>query len=122
MEIVYRMSDLKIVGTVVPNMTPNQEIELTAIPNFGGTKEDYATLDVPFDYFKLEIVDGEVVAVELPPSDESKIEQEPSEADLLGMEITKMKLDRAKDKQLIDTLGQDLAKAKFDIMTIRRMA
>lgn len=71
--VVYRKSDLTLVGTLVAGMTDIQEINISVIPNFGGKEEDYDSLDVPFDYFRLEEVNGEVVALELePPAPESE--------------------------------------------------
>ncbi|MED3574497.1 hypothetical protein [Cytobacillus praedii] len=65
MEIIYRKSDLEIVGSVTSNMTAEQEIIINVIRNKGGTKDDYDYLDVSFNYFKLERIDGAVVAIEV---------------------------------------------------------
>lgn len=69
--IIYRKSDLFIAGQLqynYPKSIDNTfawEIENNVIPNFGGTKEDYATLETKFTRFHLEKNDfGEVVAVE----------------------------------------------------------
>lgn len=63
--IIFRKTDLLVVGMIPEVGTFDSELKLNVLPNFGGKKEDYATLDVPYDYFKLEIKDGVVVAVEV---------------------------------------------------------
>lgn len=43
--IIKRKSDGAFVGTVVSGMTPQQEIEINVIPNFGGAQEDYEAVE-----------------------------------------------------------------------------
>lgn len=79
--IIYRIDSLQIVGTLASNETVEQVIEKDVIPNSKGSAEDYASLDVPFDYFKLELVNGEVVAIELDPPEPDP--QPPTAKDIL---------------------------------------
>lgn len=57
---IYRQSDLQIVSTVPEGITPERDFEL----NVGGNIEDYGFIDIPYAHFKLERVNGEVIAVE----------------------------------------------------------
>lgn len=79
--VIYRISDLFHAGTIPVGGTFDSEWQLNVSPNFCGNKEDYAILDVPYDYFKLERIDGKVVAVEInPPPIPAPL---PSESELL---------------------------------------
>lgn len=78
--IIYHKSDLQCVGTVALNMGVEQEIALNVIPNFGGATEDYATIETDLRYFRLETINGEVVAVE---DTHAPVTPEPTEADYL---------------------------------------
>ena len=60
--IIYRKSDLLCVGVVPSGMTIEQEIELNVIPNFGGSSEDYATIETTETNFHLERV-GDIVTI-----------------------------------------------------------
>ena len=60
--IIYRKSDLLCVGVVPSGMTIEQEIELNVIPNFGGSNEDYATIETTETNFHLERV-GDIVTI-----------------------------------------------------------
>lgn len=62
--IIYRKSDLQCVGTVVNNMTIEQEIKLNVIPNFGGTVDDYASIQTDKVNIHLENVNGIVTVIE----------------------------------------------------------
>jgi hypothetical protein len=87
--IVYHKNTLQIVGTLASNETVKQMMKKDVIPNFGGKEEDYASLDVPFDYFRVENINGVVQAVELePPAPEP---QPPSEMELLKQENEQLK-------------------------------
>lgn len=61
--VIYNKTTLQTVGTLASNETIEQAFK-EAVFNFKGTTDDYAALAVPFEYFRLEEVDGEVVAVE----------------------------------------------------------
>lgn len=61
-KIIYRKSDLQCVGTVVDNMTIDQEIKLNVIPNFGGVFDDYDFIETNLKNFHLEII-NEIVSV-----------------------------------------------------------
>lgn len=65
--VVYQKQTLQIVGTLASNETVEETIEKDVIPNYGGVIEDYDYIEVAFNYFKLDLVDGEVVAIEIPP-------------------------------------------------------
>jgi len=60
--IIYRKSDLLCVGVVPSGMTIEQEIGLNVIPNFGGSSEDYATIETAETNFHLERV-GDIVTI-----------------------------------------------------------
>jgi len=60
--IIYRKSDLLCVGVVPSGMTIEQEIELNVIPNFGGSSEDYATIETTETNFHLERI-GDIVTI-----------------------------------------------------------
>lgn len=65
MSIIYKKSDLSIVGTIANNMTIEQEIELNVIPNFGGSSEDYSYIETDKINFHLEKdKDGNVIVVD----------------------------------------------------------
>ncbi len=64
MNIIYRKTDLELMGTVLDNMTIEQEIELNVIPNFGGLKEDYSFIETELNDFHLERKDGTIIVVE----------------------------------------------------------
>lgn len=64
MKIIYRKSDLELMGTVPNNMTIEQEIELNVIPNFGGLKEDYSFIETELNDFHLENKNGVIIVVE----------------------------------------------------------
>jgi hypothetical protein len=87
--IVYIKSNLKPVATIASNETFKMVVAKDVVTNFGGKESDYASLDVPFDYFKLENVNGEVQAVEVEPS--APEPQPPSEIELLKQENEQLK-------------------------------
>lgn len=115
--IIYRISDGFHAGTIPEGGTFENELQLNVFPNFGGHKEDYGSLDVLFDYFKLEQVSGGVIAVEIEPPPIS--DSEPSKEDLMGLELAKIKLDNFQNLLTINQLGADLTKAKLDIIQIK---
>lgn len=84
MIVIYNKINLQIVGTLANNETVEQVIKKDIIPNFGGKVNDYDFLEVLYEYFKLEVMDGKIVAVEIepPPTPDPK----PSEIDLLRQE------------------------------------
>lgn len=84
MIVIYNKTNLQIVGTLANNETVEQVIKKDVIPNFGGKANDYDFLEVHYEYFKLEVTDGKVVAVEIEPP--SSPNQKPSEIDLLRQE------------------------------------
>jgi hypothetical protein len=64
-KIIYRLLDLRCVGTVCEGMTIEQEIELNVIPNFGGNYEDYDFIETDKTDFHLERnTEGDVIIVE----------------------------------------------------------
>lgn len=67
MKIIYRLTDLKNVGTVAPNMTTEQEVELNVIPNFGGEADDYDVIETDLKYFELVRESGVVKVIEKIP-------------------------------------------------------
>lgn len=103
--IIYRKIDLAYVGMIPKGSTFDSELQLNVFPNFKGKKEDYATLDVPYDYFKLEIKDGVVVAVEIDAPPIIIPEVPPTPIEILQYENAKLKQQVAKlDKALLDVV------------------
>ena len=92
MIIVYFNSNLRCVGTVAEGMTIEQEILLNVIPNFGGTTNDYNTIETEETFFNLELINGIVMVVPYVPI---PVIPEPTEAELLKAELqsTKAALD-----------------------------
>ncbi|WP_313798797.1 hypothetical protein [Cytobacillus sp.] len=84
MIVIFNKTNLQIVGTPANNETVEQAIEKDVIPNFGGKANEYDFIEVHYEYFKLEVMEGTVIAVEIepPPLPEPK----PSELDLLRQE------------------------------------
>lgn len=63
--VIYRKSDLVCVGTLCSNMTIEQEIELNVIPNFGGNKEDYDSIEVnKINFYLSKDKNGNVIALD----------------------------------------------------------
>lgn len=60
--VIYRKSDLSIVGQV--NGTLEDTLNLNVIPNFGGTAEDYGSIETDKENFHLETVNSVVTVVE----------------------------------------------------------
>ena len=81
MIICYRKKDLQLVGTVLPNLKPSEEILLNVIPNFGGTIEDYDWIETDEQYFHLELLEGLVSVVK---DDAPTVEIQPSEFEQLA--------------------------------------
>lgn len=77
---IYRKSDLQIVSTVPEGVTPDRDFEL----NIKGNIDDYGIIDVPYAHFRLERVNGLVVAVEVeaPPFPDPE-PQPPTETEIL---------------------------------------
>ena len=84
MIIVYFNSNLRCVGTVVEGMTVEQEIELNVIPNFGGTTNDYSTIETEETFFNLVLINGIVTVVPYVPI---PVIPEPTEVELLKAEL-----------------------------------
>lgn len=61
--IIFRKSDLVLVGTLSSEMAIEQEIELNVIPNFGGEVADYASIETDQTHFHLENIDGIITIV-----------------------------------------------------------
>lgn len=93
MIIIYKKSNLSCVGTVIANMTIDQEVELNVIPNFGGTADDYDVIETSMSNFHLELIADVVTPVEntddgllsaLVPTTE---EQEQAEFEIRGIDL-----------------------------------
>jgi hypothetical protein len=66
--VVYRKSDLRCVSTIPSNKTAEGDINITVIPNFGGSIEDYAVIETDETNFHLEMIEGVVTVVIDPPA------------------------------------------------------
>ncbi|WNS74233.1 hypothetical protein RRV45_15085 [Bacillus sp. DTU_2020_1000418_1_SI_GHA_SEK_038] len=86
---IYHKTDLRIVSTVPQGVSPERDFEL----NVGGNIEDYGFIDVPYAYFELQKVNGEVVAIELQAPDIEPPTQPPSEIELLKTQVEAMSVD-----------------------------
>lgn len=117
--IIYHKETLIPRGTVAKFSLINDEIKRNVFPNFGGAEEDYDFIEVPYTYFKLERVNGEVIVIEDNPPLIPDPDPQPSKEDLMGMELTKMKLENFQKTQIINQLGQDLTKVKIDIIQLK---
>lgn len=62
--IIYRISDLQCVGVVMDSMTINEALTLNVIPNFGGTNNNYSSIQTDKINFHLELINGVVTVVE----------------------------------------------------------
>lgn len=60
--VIYRKSDLTLVGQV--NGTLEDTISLNVIPNFGGTADDYGSIETDKEKFHLETINNVVTVVE----------------------------------------------------------
>jgi hypothetical protein len=112
---IYRKSDLQIVSTVPEGITPERDFEI----NVGGDINNYGFIDVSIPHFRLERINGVVVAVEIDAPPIIIPEPEPTKEDLMGIEIAKMKLVNFQNLQTINQIGADLTKAKLDIIQIK---
>jgi len=101
MIVVYRKLDLLCVGTVIKEMTFEQEIELNVIPNFGGTVGDYNYIETEETLFHLELIDGIVSTISDIPIPEII---QPTPIEQLQSQITKSNADLISLKEENDTL------------------
>ncbi|EPY2274476.1 hypothetical protein ACXAUS_003375 [Clostridium sporogenes] len=89
--IIYRKTDLRCVGSVMNNMTVEQEIEFNVIPNFGGNIEDYSFIETDIEKFHLEQENGEIVIVKDKINSIPKPEPQPTKEELQAQEIENLK-------------------------------
>ena len=81
MRVVYNKETLQIVGSPASNETIEQFIEKDVLFNFGGITTNYTSMEIPYEYFRLERINGEVVAVELKTPESEP--QPPTETEIL---------------------------------------
>lgn len=65
MLVIKRKIDGIVVGTVVDGMSPEQEIKLNSIPNFGGVLDDYEAIEYTPDDITLQPVAPQIDAEKL---------------------------------------------------------
>lgn len=102
--VIYNKITLQPVGTLASNETVEQGIE-EAVSNFEGTVDDYAALDSPFDYFKIEVVDGVAVAVEIPKPPEQEVL---TPIERLERENAELRVMNDELKNIVTTVSADL--------------
>ena len=74
-KLIYRKSDLTLVGAIQTNTTFEWEIENNAIPNFGGRIEDYSLVETDIEKPKLINNNGVVEIIERPKIDEEILQE-----------------------------------------------
>lgn len=109
--IVYRKSDLTMVGTVCPNMTIDQEIDLNVIPNFSGTFEDYDVIETGKTNFHLENINGVVTVVKNP--DPTPVPLPPTNEEVLSQTVANLTLQNADLQNQLQTLSQTIAQMQL---------
>lgn len=133
--ICYRKADLAIVATsvecTVEDYSPQWEIENNAIPNFGGTVEDYDYIELTSEQDEsrrkcggsLSLVDGVVTFIPGSPTNPSPvldpIMEMQNTLNAVGQELAQEKLKNTEKESVIQTLGQELANVKLELLELK---
>lgn len=107
--IVYNVNTCLPAGEVLSGMSVLDEIEKNAIPNFGGTVEDYKAIELTEEEYEkigeytFTIVDGKIVFGDKKPT-EPELPKPPSPTDVLAQGMIELKLSNMQLRNELESL------------------